>query len=579
MAEADKTVKIKDKKFFSMLSLIEEFLEALFQGDSLLIQKCMKKSFFSLFAVIATVVLFFLFCYSAKAEGTTEAKIYNNATSGLHKSFKPYGEGFSKGASLAVGDVTGDGQDDIVAASGQGTRTFVRVFSISGSPLAWSVRPFHPGYTGGASVAIGDVDGDGKNEIVLAPSGAGGPIVMIYKYGASKAQIHFLAFAEGFRGGVNVACGDINKDGKDEIIVGTASQRGNIAVYRGNGDFTGLSYFPFGTEFRDGLSVSAGDVNGNGKADIIAGSQGLTTSRVKIYKADASKKILGEFLAYGEGFLGGVNTAVADLSQDGISEIITSVASNGAPHIRSFDASGNLKSPYNFFAFDKDEKGGVNISASSDWLVALPAKKTVETNICKSKRCVALTFDDGGSRGGSLEGILATLGRHNVKATFFLVGKWMNVNRDWVKQISNAGHRLGNHTWNHSICTRIPDQQIKDELTQADQLVQLIVGKTLKPHFRYPGGGHDSRTDAVVRGKGYYYWQWTSDPRDAMGNHSPESIKQIALSGLHPGSVILFHTGNSATAQALDGIIKGIKAQGYELVTLDQMEWKAENQW
>lgn len=79
--------------------------------------------------------------------------------------------------------------------------------------------------------------------------------------------------------------------------------------------------------------------------------------------------------------------------------------------------------------------------------------------------------------------------------------------------------------------------------------------------------------------EGYHYWQWTADTRDAMGNHDPTSIKNIALTGLRPGSVILFHTSNVATGVAMDEIISAIKARGYEIVTLDQMEWSKGNQW
>ncbi len=515
----------------------------------------------------------------ALAADATEAKIFGLDSFEEQKTFFPFGDNFSGGVSLAVGDVTGDSDDEIIAASGPGAKTQVRVFDKFGNPLAWNVFPFHPEYKGGASLAIGDTDGDGKGEIIVAPSGHGGPQVIIYDYGESKVKNNFFALHKNFRGGLNLAAGDINKDGKAEIFVATASERGNVAVYNDKGEFAGLSLFPFGTDFREGLSVAAGDVTGNGKADIIVGSLGQTTTRVKIYKADASQKILGDWLAFDENIKTGVNLAFKTNKDNSAGEILVTPASNSAPQVLGYNVDGQKIGGANFYAFDKDSRTGLKISAGNDLLTAVPAKNKISTEYCKTHKCVALTFDDGGSSGGSYEKILNTLSAHDVKATFFLIGRWMNGNRSMVERTHNEGHRLGNHTWNHSIATRIPGTQLSSELTQADELAKLVTGESLQPHFRYPAGSHNIYTDSVVRNSGYNYWQWTADTRDAMGNHSPASIHNLALSGLHPGSVILFHTGNRATADSLDSIIRDIKAQGYELVTLDYLEWSASNQW
>jgi len=537
----------------------------------------MKKLFLGL--AVAVIAIGLGLGFSAQAAEPTSLEAYTFSPLTEQATFNPYGESYDKGVAAAIGDVTGDSRPEFVTISGQGTRTFVRVFDEFGNPLAWSVQPFHEAYQDGGSVAVGDVDGDGVNEIVATPSGEGGPIVRVFEYGNDKPEQSFFVFVEQFRGGVNVACGDTNNNGQDEIIVATASDRGQVAIYTGEGAFTGLAYFPFGPTFRDGLSVAAGDVTGNGKTDIVTGSQGATTSRVKVYKADASKKILGDFLAFGESFQGGVNVATADTNADSIDEIITSVASSGAPHVVDYSVAGTKIGQVNFFPFDESATTGVDIAAGSGWLLTSLATREMDTDFCKDHKCVALTFDDGGSANGSFDRILNTLGEHDVKGTFFLIGRWMNGNRGWVRRVYDEGHRLGNHTWNHSICTKIPNGQITSELQQSDDLVKMITGEPTKPHFRYPGGGHDGRTDAVVQDAGYYYWQWTSDPRDAMGNNDPGSIKNIALSGLHDGSVILFHTGSYASSVALDGIITEIKRQGYEIVTLDYIDWQAGNQW
>lgn len=518
------------------------------------------------------------FGISITVQAGTDVHIFNTSNLKQIGSFSAYGSSFANGVKVAIGNVTGDANPEIVTITGEGSRSFVRVFDKNGNPLAWSVYPFHPQYLGGGSVALGDVDGDYLDEIVVSPSGAGGPLVRVYDYGRAKPQASFYAFVENYRGGVNVASADINKDGKAEIITSTASDRGHVVVYTGQGNFTGLSYFPFGQNFREGLSVSAGDITGNGKAEIITGSQGNTTSRVKIYKADASKHILGNFLAYGEALIG-VNTTIQDVDGDNVGEIITAPAQGGTSHVRAFEASGQNMASFNFFVFDENMRSGYSLSAYGGRLAVVPATFTSQSDVCKNKKCVALTFDDGGSTNGSFEKILDTLKKHNAKATFFMVGRWMDSHRSMVKRVYDEGHRLGNHTWNHSVATRISSGQLRSELQKVDDLVMQITGESVKPHFRYPGGSHNGYTDKVVRDAGYYYWQWTADPRDSMGNNSPASIKNLALNGLHDGSVILFHTGSFASASALDSIIVEIKRQGYELVTLDSIAWEASNQW
>ena len=530
-----------------------------------------------LFFLVAGLGLAFI---PAVRAANTPGKIFDLTNIKAGRDFSPYGTSYNKGINGAIGDVNGDGRDEIVTITGAATSGHLRVFDLNGNPLSWNVFPFEKAYTGGGKIAVGDTDADGQKEIIVVPAGARLPEVFIFKYGKNAPVKKYQVFQPGFRGGLSVTSGDIDYDGKDEVIVATASRGGNVAVYGGDGKFWGLSIFPFGQAYKGGLSVAYGAFR-EGQPGLAVGTLAGANGRVKVISAEKNFKVWGDFYPFGRSFKSGTNVAAADVNKDTISEVVTAVASGGAPHVLAYSTTGKIQNAVNFFPFDKSESGGVNLAATNEKLAVWPAKVVAATDysFCRTHRCVALTFDDGGSRGGSLENILAALDKHNVKATFFLIGRWMDGNRNTVADISRRGHRLGNHTWNHSICTRIPAEQIRSELQKADSLVSLITGKPTKPHFRYPGGGHNASTDAVVMGEGYHYWQWTADTRDAMGNHDPASIKNIALSGLRPGSVILFHTGNPATGAAMDGIISAIKAQGYEIVTLDQMEWQKGSQW
>lgn len=537
--------------------------------------KILIKLFFVLF--IAGLSLAFV---PAVRAAHTSGKIFDLTSVKAGRDFSPYGTSFSKGINGAIGDVNGDGRDEIVTITGAATSGHLRVFDLDGKPLPWNVFPFEKAYTGGGKVAIGDTDGDGKKEIIVVPAGARLPEVFVFKYGKNAPIKKYTVFQSTFRGGLTVTCGDIDYDGKDEVIVATASRGGNVAVYGGDGKFWGLSIFPFGQAYKGGLSVAYGTFREN-QPSLAVGTLAGANGRVKVISPDKNFKVWGDFYPFGPNFKSGTNVVAADVDGDAISEVISAVASNGTPHVLAYNTVGKIKNQINFFAFDQSERGGVNLAATNKKLTVWPAKiaTTIDNFFCRTHRCVALTFDDGGSRGGSLENILAALDKHNVKATFFLIGRWMDANRGTVVDISRRGHRLGNHTWNHSICTRIPAEQIRSELRKADSLVSLITGRPSQPHFRYPGGIHNINTDKVVMNEGYHYWQWTADTRDAMGNHDPTSIKNIALTGLRPGSVILFHTSNVATGVAMDEIISAIKARGYEIVTLDQMEWSKGNQW
>ena len=167
-----------------------------------------------------------------------------------------------------------------------------------------------PGFRGGVTVAAGDVNGDSVPDIVAGTGPGGGSLVAVFD-GVTRAAIQsFLAFP-GFSGGVSVAAGDVNGDGRDDIIVGVAVN-GHVKVFSGANNALLASFFAY-PGFTGGVSVAAGDVNGDGRADIITGA--ALNGHVKVFDG-ATNALLTNFFAY-PGFTGGVNVAAGDVNGDG----------------------------------------------------------------------------------------------------------------------------------------------------------------------------------------------------------------------------------------------------------------------
>lgn len=209
------------------------------------------------------------------------------------------------------------------------------------------------------------------------------------------------------------------------------------------------------------------------------------------------------------------------------------------------------------------------LSSASD-VIAAPSKLVQKGNT--TEKVVALTFDDG-SDGTNIDSILSVLSQHNVKATFFLTGSGASSHRQRIKNITNQGHDIGNHSYSHPYFTKISPAETKNQLQRTENIIFDITGKTTKPLFRPPYGEYNSTVLQRVGDAGYTHTiMWTIDTIDWTGN-SANSIIQRTLSSITPGSIILMHTGAGATGTttALPTIITRLKSMGYRFVTVSQM--------
>jgi peptidoglycan/xylan/chitin deacetylase (PgdA/CDA1 family) len=186
----------------------------------------------------------------------------------------------------------------------------------------------------------------------------------------------------------------------------------------------------------------------------------------------------------------------------------------------------------------------------------------------RTKKWIALTFDDG-PHPEYTPRILDILREHHVRATFFVVGKMAEQYPDLLREQAAAGHSIGNHTYHHVNLTRIPPTDVAAEIKACGEVIQSITGKV--PHlFRPPGGDYDRNIAEVAEALGYWIVLWTDDPGD-YAKPAESTLRQRLFSRLGNGGIILLHDGIAETIDLLPDLIKYLRSQGYELVTVDEM--------
>ncbi|MFM8274354.1 MAG: beta strand repeat-containing protein [Gemmata sp.] len=197
-------------------------------------------------------------------------------------------------------------------------------------------RPFGGSYGGGIQVALGDQNGDGVDELVAATAtGAAHVKVRDLKTGAEVRS--FLPFG-GYMGGLTLSTADVDGDGKADIVVGTATQTTHVKVFSGATGAELRSFIAF-PGYSGGVKVAAGDTNGDGFADIavVAGAGG--NGHIKVLDGRTGA-VTTSFLGY-TGYLGEINLAVGDVDGDGKGEVITgALAAPSVTHLKAFGTSG-----------------------------------------------------------------------------------------------------------------------------------------------------------------------------------------------------------------------------------------------
>jgi hypothetical protein len=306
----------------------------------------------------------------ADAGGGPEVKVYDAATGLLKFDFFAYDPGFRGGVRVAVADVTGDGVPDIITAPGPTGGPDIRVWDGVTGQLVQEFLAFDPAFTGGVNIAAADLNGDGFADIVAAPDAGGGPIVEVFNGKTDAVSAVYFAYDPSFVGGVRVAVGTIG--GTPDIITAPGAGGGpDVRVFSSAGGLYNLvgNFLAFSPAFIGGLYVAAGDVNGDGNADVIVGAGAGGGPEVRVFSgatiASATPTVLSDYFAYAAGFAGGVR--VAAITVGGMTDVVTGAGPGGGPHVRVFGGGNGQQLPNavdSFFAYDPAFTGGVFVGGS-----------------------------------------------------------------------------------------------------------------------------------------------------------------------------------------------------------------------
>ena len=307
-----------------------------------------------------------------KEGGGPQIRVFNQFGH-LKRQFMAFEENFRGGINVAQADVNGDGQIEIIVASGPGRLGEIRIFNSRGIYLD-RIIAFDSEFRGGVSLAAGDLDGGGLAEIVVAPLSGGGPNVRIFGYRQGQylpTTENFMAYDANFRGGVNVAVGDLEGNGKAEIITAPRSNGGphlRIFGYR-NGVYRPviLGLMAYQPNFHGGINLACGDLNGDGADEIVTGIVKDGGPHIRVFGRNRQQTISlinPGFMAFDPDFRGGVNVTAADLDNDGRAEIITGVGGQDLPVIRVYNRQGTLLIN-EFLAYPDSYQSGLTLSSGS----------------------------------------------------------------------------------------------------------------------------------------------------------------------------------------------------------------------
>jgi peptidoglycan/xylan/chitin deacetylase (PgdA/CDA1 family) len=208
----------------------------------------------------------------------------------------------------------------------------------------------------------------------------------------------------------------------------------------------------------------------------------------------------------------------------------------------------------------------------------IPVAAQLVTRGHTDRHAVELTFDAGADLGHA-DAILDTLHAAGIRASFGVTGAWVSANPVEARRMVADGHLLIDHTQDHRSFTGVStasralsSAQRRAEVTDGANTISTVSGGHTAPWFRPPYGDTDLSVQRDVAAVGYRYEVlWTVDSLGWRGL-PPDAIVRRCINGAQPGAILMFHVGSrSQDWLALPAVIFGLRARGYDFLTIDQM--------
>jgi peptidoglycan-N-acetylglucosamine deacetylase len=189
---------------------------------------------------------------------------------------------------------------------------------------------------------------------------------------------------------------------------------------------------------------------------------------------------------------------------------------------------------------------------------------------------LALTYDDGPNDPYTLQ-LLEVLARHGVRATFFMIGRYVHQKPEIARELVKAGHVVGNHTYTHPQLIFESSTQIRAQLRSCRHILEDTIGQPSNL-FRPPFGGRRPAVMRIIREEGLVpimwsvtCYDWKPTTADRIERHVKRQLRGGDVILMHDGGDIAMGTDRSQTVQATDRVISRYKAEGYEFVTVPEM--------
>lgn len=184
---------------------------------------------------------------------------------------------------------------------------------------------------------------------------------------------------------------------------------------------------------------------------------------------------------------------------------------------------------------------------------------------------ISLSFDVAWGT-DNIDDILKVLKKHEVKATFFLVGSWVDDNKELVEKIHKEGHEIGNHSNTHANTKQLSEDAVVQEIELTSDKISNITGEKTTL-FRPPFGDVDTKTLDICKSLGYQVVKWDVDSLD-WKQLGPNHVIERVVKNSQPGSIVLFHANINNSATYLDSIITNLKKEDYKIVPVSEMLYK-----